>query len=180
LTYFQLKWLDYDGLTAADTPRTDADEQVAIWADVMPWDVDHATAVITYRPPRSVLPDHIALGGMDMLLSLRAKLVIEDTQLGDEIGFLPTKILTRQKKHLADYFYLYSRESKDDALDLVQSDITYFAETGFIDTIDRWVFNPSCIPATDLFFSHYKWIASENLKSRFEAHGLSGFQFISI
>jgi hypothetical protein len=176
-----------DDLCASETTISDSGDKVGELEDVMPWDVDHATAVVpdavAYMRDHSAseLPDVISCSGLDMLVSLRVKMLMEDLRLGEEVGFLPTTVLSRRKKRIADYYYLYSRDdSRDNAVDLRRSAAQYVEGTNIVIKVRKWVFDPSRLPDADLFRCHRDWIATETLKDRFESHGIRGFRFIPI
>ena len=44
----------------------------------------------------------------------------------------------------------------------------------------RWAFIIDALPKSDLFHCNHEWIATENLKERFDAHGAMGIRFIPI
>jgi hypothetical protein len=129
--------------------------------------------------PDAEKADYIFIGGGDLLLSCSATSILQELRLGDEIGFLPTRVLNRAGDKVGDYYMVYAREERD-CLDVAGSEVEYYQEGKVIAEVFKWALDPEKIPPLDLFRCQERWVATETLKHQFETNRLRGIKFVPI
>lgn len=184
MRYYRFLWDPRNSVTATH-PHDDEGRELWTIFDPRPWDADHGTSQVPQYAEESdilrgdQLPDYVHIGSLSLLVSLKAKMILVGLCLGGEIGFLPTRIVNRKGKHLADYFMLYSR-TETPVVDTEKSDIEYVRGgcTFPPASVRSYVLCPEQLPDSDLFLSEIpNWMATERVKDQFEAHGVTGIFF---
>jgi hypothetical protein len=186
MRYYLLLWIEGQALEA-EQPRTERGEWISAEAPrhPRPWDVACAVSQVPtdaeYPEVHSAedLPDYLFLGGIEMLVTLKVKMLLDELRVGEEVGFLRTRMVNMARKYLADYYLVYSR-AEHNVLDLTRSQVRYYQDTDLISEIHEWALDPASIPPYDLFLAECKWIATETLKDRFEMHRVTGVRFVPI
>lgn len=178
--HYYLFLSDLDNGVTGTIPHNDEGRELWPIFNPRPWDADHGTSRVPHYAEEpnitnaEQLSDYIFIGGLCLLLSLKVKMILEGLCLGEEIGFLPTRIVTRKGKHIADYFMLYSR-TRTPVVDTEKSDIDYGPVKEFPPlAMHSWVLRAEQLPDSDVFRSEISWMVTQRVKDQFESHGVKG------
>jgi hypothetical protein len=154
---------------------------------LQPWNVARAEVTVPFLDAAPDVDDAATLsdnirtrGGVFLLLSNRAKTLLESCRLAPEIGFVPTDVLNPSGRTLAKCFVVYHRRPFYKVLDLARSDVEMYSGGKVVAEVKHWVLDPSKIPDVDLFHAETSWIATERIWDIFEDNEITGCRFIPI
>ncbi|HUY93360.1 MAG TPA: DUF1629 domain-containing protein [Pirellulales bacterium] len=129
------------------------------------------------------LTDKLFSASKDLLVSARAKTLLETARLPDDLRFIPTDLVDRTGDVLGEYFVLVSA-AQFDVVDYERSELRHFVsgrET--VRSIRSYCLRRSQMPDLDLFLTKHddwNWIASQRVARLFARDGLTGFRYIPV
>lgn len=144
-----------------------------------PGEVEHAFAKIcTDRRP---LADKLWSIGRDFVVSQLVRDVVERCSFGHGLKFVPTTILSKRGKVVAEYHLVLGIEQHD-VLDHQRAVFNYFETSPRqIRSVKTWALDESRLPAPNIFQTvQGPWIADQATVDCFQEHKLTGFKFVPI
>lgn len=129
------------------------------------------------------LTDKLFSASKDLLVSRRAKSLLETARLPDDMRFIPTEVVDRAGAVLGEYFVVVSA-SQFDVVDYERSELRQIsAGPAGARSIRSYCLKRGRLPDLDLFLTNnddWNWIASESVARLFARDGLTGFRYIPV
>ena len=127
--------------------------------------------------------DKLFSASKDLLISARAKALLETARLPDDMKFIPTEVVDRSGANLGEYFVVVST-AQFDVVDYERSGLRQFVCGGeTVRSIRSYCLRRHQLPPLDLFLTthdDWNWIASDRLARLFARDGLTGFRYIPV
>lgn len=127
--------------------------------------------------------DKLFSASKDLLISARAKSLLETLRLPADMKFIPTQVTDRSGDALGEYFVVVSA-TQFDVVDYERSEVRHFISgSEMVSAIRSYCLRRDRMPQLDLFLtSHddWNWIASERVAKIFSREGLTGFRYIPV
>jgi hypothetical protein len=128
------------------------------------------------------LPDVFDEPRFYLLVSPRAKAIMDRVEGMKNLTSVPTTVLDEKGIEIAEYYFIYTR-TRFNPLDMDRSTFEYFpgrpdTPSGVID----YVFVPDRLPAADIFQTSrfIQWIVTDRLKKQFDKEKIIGCRFVPI
>lgn len=142
--------------------------------------VDSAKSV---RRRDGELADRLYSAGKDLLVSVRAKELLETARLPEDLKFISTEVADRSGTRLGEYFIVISA-TQFGVVDYDRSELRHFVSGGeVVRSIRTYCLRRGRLPDCDLFLTEqddWNWIASERVADLFTQNGVTGFRFIPV
>lgn len=127
--------------------------------------------------------DKLFSASKDLLISSRAKSLLETAKLPEDMKFIPTEVIDRSGVEIGQYFVVVSA-TQFDVVDYERSELRHFLSGGeTVRSIRSYCLRRAQLPDLDLFLTKHddwNWIASERVARLFAREGLTGFRYIPV
>lgn len=129
------------------------------------------------------LTDKLYSASKDLLVSARAKSLLETARLPGDMRFISTEVVDRTGAVISEYFVVASA-SQFDVIDYERSELRQISTCPTAArSIRSYCLRRSQLPDLDLFLTNnddWNWIASESVARLFARNGLTGFRYIPV